>query len=142
MICVIYKPHADGDYHDPFEFDYVLGIDDPGKKRSCKDRKPGYGVKGDCSEGENNGKGNKKKLERNGSFELKENHVSDDAYNSCDNAAHSSEKIMGNTHKGKLYTLRNKDFIFIFDKSDKHHHGAGDNGNYICDNYAHGYASL
>jgi hypothetical protein len=29
--------------------------------------------------------------------------------------------------------LGKKDFVFVFDKADEHHHGAGNYGNYICD---------
>jgi hypothetical protein len=69
----------------------------------------------------------------NGNFEFEENKVSENAYNGCDNAAHSAEKIVGNAHKGELNALGKKDFVFVFDKSDEHHHGAGNYGNNVRD---------
>ena len=40
---------------------------------------------------------------------------------------------MGNAHKGELNALGKKNFVFVFDKTDKDHHCAGDDGNYVCD---------
>ena len=132
MHRVINEPHANGKDHYVFKFDNVFAVDDPGEKGSCKDRKPGYGVKGNGSKGKNNGKENEENFKRNGNFESEENKVSKNAYNRCDNAAHSAEKIVGNTHKGELDALGKKDFVFVFDKADEHHHGAGNYGNYVC----------
>ena len=133
MVSVINEPHANGKDHYVFKFDNVFAVDYPGEKGSCKNRKPGYRVKGNGSEGKNNGKENEENFKRNGNFESEENKVSKNAYNSCNNAAHSSEKIVGNAHKGELNALGKKNFVFVFDKTDKDHHCAGDDGNYVCD---------
>ena len=133
MISIINEPHANGKDHYDYKFDNVFAVDYPGEKASCKNRKPGYRVKGNGSEGKNNGKENEENFKRNGNFESEENKVSKNAYNRCDNAAHSAEKIVGNTHKGKLDTLGKKDFVFVFDKADEHHHGAGNYGNNVRD---------
>ena len=133
MYRIINEPHADGKDHNVFEFYDILAVDYPGEKGSCKDRKPGYGVEGNGSEGKNNGKENEENFKRNGNFESEENKVSKNAYNSCNNAAHSSEKIVGNAHKGELNALGKKDFVFVFDKADEHHHGAGNYGNNVRD---------
>ena len=133
MISVINKPHANGNYHHVFKSDDILAVDYPGKKGSCKNRKPGNGVNCYGSEGKHNGKSNKKNFKRNGNFKFKESKVSENANNRCPNSAHSAEKIMGNAHKGKLNALRKKNFVFVFYKADKHHHGAGNYGNHVCD---------
>ena len=133
MICVINEPHANGENHYVFEFNDILAVDYPGEKGSCKDRKPGNRVKGDGSERKDDGKENEENFKRNGNFEFEENKVSKNAYNSCNNAAHSTEKIVGNTHEGELNALGKKDFVLVFDKADEHHHGAGNYGNYVRD---------
>ena len=133
MVSVINEPHANGKDHYVFEFDNVFAVDYPGEKGSCKNRKPGNRVKGNGSEGKNNGKENEENFKRNGNFEFEENKVSKNAYNSCNNAAHSSEKIVGNAHKGELNALGKKNFVFVFDKADEHHHGAGNYGNNVRD---------
>ena len=132
MISIINEPHADSKDHYVFKFDDIFAVDHPGEKRSCKYRKPGYGIERNRSEGKSNRKENEENFKRNGNFEFKENKVSKNAYNGCNNAAHSAEKIVGNTHQGELDTLGKKDFVFIFDKADKHHHSAGNYGNYVC----------
>lgn len=134
MNGIVNKPHTNGDDHHFFEFDDIFAVDNPGEKRSGKNGQPGYGVKGYCSKRKNNRKNNKKKFKRNRGFAFKENKVSDDAYNRCDNTAHAAKKIVRNSHKSKLHALRRKNFIFVFDKADKHHHGAGNYGNYVGDN--------
>ena len=125
MNRIINEPHADGEDHHVFEFYNVLAVNHPGEKGSCKNRKPGYGVKSNGSERKNDRKNNKNNFEKNGRFALKENKVSENAYNRCDDSAHSAEKIVGNAHEGELNALGGKNFVFVFDKTDKHHHGAG-----------------
>ena len=133
MVCVINKPHEKSENHHVFEFDDILAVEYPGEKAGCKNREPCNRVKGNRSEGKSDGKSNEKKLEGNGYFKPEENKVSENAYNRCHNAAHSPEKIMGNSHEGELDALNNKDFVFAFDKTGKHHYGTGNYGNYICD---------
>ena len=125
MVTVINKPHEESKNHDVFEFNDIFGIKDPGEKAGCENREPGYGVEGDGSDGKTNGKSDEKKLERNGDFEFEENKVTKNAYNSCNNSAHSPKEIMGDTHKDELDTLNSEDFAFAFDKTGKHHYGAG-----------------
>ena len=133
MIRIINKPHDEGENHHVFELYDILTVKNPGEEAGCKNRKPGYGVERYRSKRKSDGKSDEKKLERNGYFELIENKVPENAYDSCDNAAHSAEKIMGNSHKGELNALDNKDSVLAFDKSGQYHYGAGNYGNYVCD---------
>lgn len=125
MNRIINEPHADGEDHHVFEFYNIFAVNYPCEKRSCKNRKPGYWIKSNGSERKNDRKNNKNNFKRNGRFALKENKVTENTYNSCNNSAHTAEKIVGNTHKGELNALGGKDFVFVLDKTDKHHHGAG-----------------
>ena len=125
MICVINEPETNGEDHHFFKFYDVVAVEDPGEETGCKNRKPCYGIEGNGSERKPYGKSDEKELERDGDFKFKENKVAEDAYDCCNNAAHSSEKIMGNAHKGELDALDNKNFVFAFDKSGKDHYGAG-----------------
>ena len=141
VICVINKPHANGKNHHPFEFDDIFAVNHPGEDGSCKNRKPGNRVKVYRSKGENNGKNDEKDFERYGSFEEEKNKVAQNAYHRCNNSAHAAEKIVRNSHKGELNALCAKDFVFIFDKTDEHHHGAGNDRNYIRNNNSQNYTS-
>ena len=122
---IINKPKAKGNCHNGFEFDDVFAVDDPGERNGCNNREPGYGVKSKGSDGKSNGYCHEEKFKGNRGFEFGKNKVSCKAYKAGNNSAGAAKKIVRSCHKDELNTLCKKDFYSVFNKTGKHHYGAG-----------------
>ena len=137
VVKVVNRPHDEGNNDYPFEPHCVLGVDIPGEHAGGDYRYPGDGVRGHSGYWKSRLDKDKRDFYSGGAFPFRNDDVSCGANKRGNSAAVTAEKEMGKGVEPELKSLRNDVAVFVFDKTDEHHNGASDEGNYVAEKNVH-----